>query len=96
MTKLFVGNIPHSSDEQQIAAWVEGFGFPVEAAEIIRDRVTGNPRGFGFVRLKNSHRVSEAIQLVNGQRMGERIITVGEAVPLDSGGNGAAARARTS
>ena len=85
MSKLFLGNIPHASTEQEIASWVESFGFAVESVEIIRDRTTGGPRGFGFVLLKAEVRSSEAIEKMNGQRMGGRPLTVNEAKPLNNG-----------
>ena len=76
MTKLFIGNIPNSFDEKQVANWVETFGFPVESVEIIRDRSTGNTRGFGFICLKDGPQESEVVQCLNGQRMGERVMTI--------------------
>jgi cold-inducible RNA-binding protein len=82
MLKLFVGNIPHAAAEADLQEWVESLGFPVESAEIIRDRSTGTPRGFGFVLLREQSQVKEAIQLLNGQSMRGRRMTVGEAAPL--------------
>ena len=92
MSKLFVGNIPHTFKETDIAQWIESFGFAVESVEIIRDRTTGTPRGFGFVLLKDAERSAEAIRQTNGQRMGGRIITVNTATPLTSTGAGWRAR----
>ena len=84
MSKLFLGNIPHTSTEQEIAFWVESFGFPVESVEIIRDKFTGSPRGFGFVLLKAEERSREAIEKMNGQRLAGRPLTVNEAKPLNN------------
>jgi cold-inducible RNA-binding protein len=83
--KLFVGNIPHAADEADLQDWVETHGFSVDSAEIIRDRTTGVPRGFGFVLLREETRVKEAIQLLNGQAMRGRRLTIGEAVPRPGG-----------
>jgi len=88
MTKLFFGNIPHSFSEQDITQWVESFGYPVETVEIIRDRSTGNPRGFVFVVLKNGDHAREAIQQLNGEQMDGRTITVNEATPRADTGSG--------
>src|SRR5688572_6608852 len=67
MRKLFVGNIPHSSSEVELQQWVEHQGFNVESAQIIRDRSTGQSRGFGFVVLNEEWRVKEAISALNGK-----------------------------
>ena len=82
MAKLFVGNIPHSFSEINIAQWFESAGFGVESVEIVKDRSTGNPRGFGFITLKEGVRPSEAIQQLNGQRMAGRLVTVNDATPI--------------
>ena len=81
MSKLFVGNIPHSSSDLELQQWVESQGFQVESAQIIRDRSTGQSRGFGFVVLNEGMKVREAITALNGQRMGSRVLTVNEALP---------------
>src|SRR5215831_2181041 len=84
MPKLFVGNIPHASTDVELQEWVESQGFEVESAQIIRDRSTGQSRGFGFIVLNNGHRLKEAISALNGQRMGGRVLTVNEALPQPS------------
>jgi len=81
MPKLFVGNIPHASSDVELQQWVEGQGFQVESAQIIRDRSTGQSRGFGFVVLNEEWKLKEAITALNGQRMGGRVLTVNEALP---------------
>jgi len=53
----------------------------VESAQIIRDRLTGQSRGFGFVVLNEEWKLKEAINAMNGQRMGGRVLTVNEALP---------------
>ena len=82
MQKLFVGNIPHASTDEELQAWVESQGFQVESAEIIRDRSTGQSRGFGFVTLHDGIDAKNAISALNGQRMGRRVLTVNEALPV--------------
>jgi nucleolin len=84
MSKLFVGNIPRGSTDTNLSQWVEEHGFGVEFAEIICDRSTGQSRGFGFVMLREPSRVAEAIKVLNGKRMGGRVLTVGQAVPSGS------------
>lgn len=81
MPKLFIGNIPHASSDAELGQWVETQGFQVESAQIIRDRSTGQSRGFGFVVINETAKVRDAISALNGQRMGGRVLTVNEALP---------------
>jgi RNA recognition motif-containing protein len=82
MDRLFVGNIPHASSEMEVQHWVEGKGFSVATTQIIRDRSTGQSRGFGFVELEEESKIHEAIAALNGQRLGGRVVTVNRATPL--------------
>jgi len=81
MEKLFIGSIPHASSDADLKSWVEAHGFHAESVEIVRDRSTGQSRGFGFVVLSDVQQIKNAIAALNGQRMGNRIITVNRAVP---------------
>jgi RNA recognition motif-containing protein len=81
MPKIFVGNIPHASSETELQEWIEGQGFHVESAQIIRDRSTGQSRGFGFVILNEEWKIKDAINALNGKNMAGRALTVNEAVP---------------
>jgi len=72
--------------------WVEAQGFQVDAAQIIRDRATGQSRGFGFVTLSEEWKTKDAIAALNGKRMGGRILTVNEALPQTPRWDGAASR----
>src|SRR3989442_13439554 len=81
MPKLFVGNIPHASSDMELQQWVESQGFQVESAQIIRDRSTGQSRGFGFVVLNEEWKLKDAINALNAQRMSGRVLTVNEALP---------------
>jgi RNA recognition motif-containing protein len=82
MQKLFIGNIPHTSTERDLQQWVEAAGFSVENTEIMRDSSTGQPRGFGFVLLKEEWRIKDAVTALNGQKMRGRSLTVNETSPL--------------
>jgi RNA recognition motif-containing protein len=92
MPKLFIGNIPHASSDSELQQWVEGQGFQVESAQIIRDRSTGQSRGFGFVVLNEEWKMKDAINALNGQRMGGRVLTVNEALPQAPRSDGRAQR----
>jgi RNA recognition motif-containing protein len=82
MPKLFIGNIPHASSEMELRQWVESRGFRVESAEVIHDKLTGKSRGFGFVTLIEQTNAQAAVSVLNGRRMGGRVLTVNEATPL--------------
>jgi len=82
MPKLFIGNIPHASSDVELQRWVESRGFRAESAQIIYDRATGKPRGFGFVTLGEEVDIQLAISVLNGRRMNGRVLTVNEATPL--------------
>jgi RNA recognition motif-containing protein len=82
MDRLFVGNLSHTSSEMEVQHWVEGKGFSVATTLLIRDRSTGQSRGFGFVELEEESKINEAIAALNGQRLGGRVLTVNRATPL--------------
>jgi RNA recognition motif-containing protein len=80
MHRIFVGNIPFSTSATDLERWFNGKGFSVETVEIIQDRATRRPRGFGFVQLSDP--VGEAaVNTLNGQMFNGRPITVGIAQP---------------
>jgi cold-inducible RNA-binding protein len=82
MPRLFIGNIPHASSDVELRQWVESQGFRVESAEIIYDRTTNRPRGFGFVSIDDRADISTAVHELNGRYMNGRVLTVNEATPL--------------
>src|SRR5271157_3227141 len=81
-TKLFVGNLPHSTTDQGLGEFVTNAGFQVASAVVVRDKMTGTPRGFGFVELGNGEDLQRAIAALNGQSLEGRPLTVNEARPL--------------
>jgi cold-inducible RNA-binding protein len=84
-TKLFVGNLPHSATDQTLGEFVTGAGFPIASAVVIRDKMTGGSRGFGFVELAAGEDRERAIAGLNGQTLSGRPLTVNEARPQRSG-----------
>jgi RNA recognition motif-containing protein len=87
MTRLFLGNIPHAATETHIVEWIQSEGFVVESIDIIRDRTTGNPRGFCFANLVDPKQIDNAVSVLNGKVMSGRPITVNHAVPLNKSAN---------
>ncbi|HTG62587.1 MAG TPA: RNA-binding protein, partial [Terriglobia bacterium] len=77
--RLFVGNLPHSATDSSLLEFVTGAGFQVASAVVIRDKMTGNSRGFGFVELAEGEDMQRAIDGLNGQSLEGRRLTVNEA-----------------
>ena len=84
-SKLFVGNLPHSVSDTQLNEFVIAAGFQVASAVVIRDKLTGTPRGFGFVELAEGEDMQKAITGLNGQSLEGRPLTVNEAKPQRTG-----------
>ena len=82
--KIYVGNLPFTSDENQIRTLFSPYG-TVNTVSIITDRDTGQPRGFGFVEMENGS--SEAINALNNHQLEGRTLKVNEAKPKESSGN---------
>jgi len=82
--KLFVGNLPHSITDSALTDFVTTAGFQVASAVVIRDKLTGQSRGFGFVELAEGEDFQKAIEGLNGQELEGRRLTVNEARPQRS------------
>jgi cold-inducible RNA-binding protein len=84
-TKLFVGNLPHSTTDSSLNDFVTNAGCHVASAVVIRDKMTGMSRGFGFVELAEGEDLQRAIAGLNGQAIEGRTLTVNEAHPMRTG-----------
>lgn len=86
---IYVGNLPHATTDQELREAFEEFG-SVSSAAVIRDKFSGQSRGFGFVEMPDQNEAQEAIDNLNGQDFGGRTLTVNEARPREerSGGGG--------
>jgi cold-inducible RNA-binding protein len=86
-TRIYVGNLPYSTDNQQLAQLFSAFGEVLDAA-VIMDRATGQSKGFGFVEMSDDAQAHNAIQALNGTMLGNRTIRVNEAQPRAERGGG--------
>ena len=77
--KLYVGNIPYTTTEDELQATFAPYG-PLRELKIITDRETGRSRGFAFVTF-DSHESAEAATQLNGQDFGGRRLVVNIARP---------------
>jgi RNA recognition motif-containing protein len=87
MIKLYVGNLPFSTTEDELRQMFEAHG-QVSSASIVMDRETGRPRGFGFVEMANDDEARKAIEAMNNQNIGGRNLVVNEARPKENRGGG--------
>jgi RNA recognition motif-containing protein len=87
-SKLYVGNLPHSTTDAGLSEFVTNAGYQVASALVIRDKITGQPRGFGFVELAEGQDLQRAIGSLNGQALEGRSLTVNEARPQRTGFSG--------
>lgn len=97
--KLYVGNLPFSTTEQDLTDFFSQCG-TVDSARIVSERDTGRSRGFGFVEMSNDDEAQDAISRLHGAQMEGRALTVNEARPREErggfggGGYGGARRER--
>jgi len=84
--KLYVGNLPYSTTEEELQATFAEHG-EVLSANVIQDRYTGRSRGFGCVEMQDDG-AKVAIEALNGQDFGGRNLVVNEARPRREGGGG--------
>jgi len=77
-TKLFVGSLPWTIDDDALKKTFEGHG-TVVSAKVIRDRDSGRSRGFGFVEMESTEEAKSAIEALNDSEIEGRNIVVNEA-----------------
>lgn len=82
---LYVGNLSFETNEDELQSAFAPFG-QITSATIIRDKFSGDSRGFGFVEMPNQEEALAAIAGLAGKEMGGRAITVNEARPRDDSG----------
>jgi len=88
-TKLFVGNLSFNTTENDLHDAFAAHGTVVEA-NLMVDRVSGRPRGFGFVTMGSPEEAQKAIEAMNGASVDGRNLTVNVARPKEErpGGGG--------
>lgn len=84
--KIYVGNLSFQTTEAELNAAFAAHG-AVQSAAVVTDRMTGQPRGFGFVEMADAD-AQRAIDALNGSQLAGRQITVNQAKPrTDVGGS---------
>ena len=79
-TKLYVGNLPFKVREEDLMALFQQAG-TVQSVNIIRDKFSGQSRGFGFVEMASDEEAQKAVETLNGHSLENREIIVNEARP---------------
>jgi cold-inducible RNA-binding protein len=91
--KLYVGNLPFETSEQDLHALFAEAG-SVESVNVIRDPATGRARGFAFVEMATDDGAQAAIQKLADYNLGGRSLTVNEARPKAASGGGGGGKFR--
>jgi len=78
--KIYVGNLPHEVTEEELREQFGGFG-AVTSVNIVKDRYSGRPRGFGFVEMAVVSEGQAAIAGVNGKALKDQTLVVNAARP---------------
>ncbi len=86
-SKLYVGNLPYSTTEDELRNLFSQAG-TVASVALIKDRDTGQSKGFAFVEMSNQVEAEKAISMFNGRSMGQREMKVSIARPRDDRGGG--------
>lgn len=79
--RLYVGNLPFSATEDEVRELFAQYG-DVTSVDLISDRETGRPRGFGFVEMEGDG-ADEAITALDGHSMDGRSLRINEARPRE-------------
>jgi RNA recognition motif-containing protein len=85
--KLYVGNLPYQTTESDLQALFDSCG-QVSTINIVRDRATGQARGFAFVEMADGESAQRAIRELDKYQFGGRNLTVNEAKPMAPRGDG--------
>jgi len=87
VTNIFVGNLSYATTESELEGAFSAYG-AVERVSVVRDRESGQSRGFAFVEMTNSEDAAKAIAGLNGREINGRSLNVNEARPREQGGGG--------
>lgn len=79
-TKLYVGGLAYSVTDQELESLFSEFG-TIASAAVIKDRDSGQSKGFGFIELEDADAAKKAIETMNGKEVSGRSLTVNEARP---------------
>jgi RNA recognition motif-containing protein len=90
--KLYVGNLPYQATESDLQDWLTQAGITPDTVTLVRDRITGEARGFGFIEFAKPEAAEAAISACNGKQFMGRALVVNEARPPAQHGGGGGGR----
>src|ERR1700722_14080169 len=90
--KLYVGNLSFKATEEDVQGLFTETGVQPDSLTLLRDRFTGQPRGFGFAEIKDDAEAEKVIAALNGREFMGRALVVNEARPQREGGGGGGGR----
>jgi RNA recognition motif len=80
-TKLYVGNLPRTVTDRTLSDFVAAAGFTVASVVVIRDKISGEAKGFGFIQLAEDEDATRVIRTLDGREFDGRRLAVSEARP---------------
>jgi RNA recognition motif-containing protein len=80
--KLFVGNLPYAANETDVQNFFSSQGVAVDTVTVMRDRFTGQARGFGYVEIQDDSAAQQAVENCHGKDLMGRTVVVNEARPM--------------
>jgi cold-inducible RNA-binding protein len=86
-TKIYVGNLSYETTENELKELFAQAG-TVASATLIKDRDSGQSKGFAFLEMSNQAEAEKAIQMFNGKSLGSRELKVNLARPREERGSG--------
>jgi RNA recognition motif-containing protein len=90
---IYVGNLAREASEDDLRAIFAEFG-QVSRVTILKDRLSGEPRGFGFVEMSSPEEAKAAIEGANGRQLKGQSLRVNEARPREEGADRGGDRGR--
>ena len=82
MKNIYVGNLSYSVNENELRSFFAPYG-EVSSVTIVKDKLTGQARGFGFVEMSNDQDADQAISNLDGKDLKGRSVKVNEARPRE-------------
>lgn len=87
MKKLFIGKLSFSTTELALRSFFNAYE-PLKSVALIKDKFSGESRGFAFIEIENDQSATEAITALNGASLDGKEIVVSEARPSNDGPRG--------